>query len=119
MYYLYHIPKRKEWGCTKHLKKRIRNLGYEFSDIDRIITCGNIDMAADMERDLNIEYNYGWNERHDYRVVSKMNKPFTKAAQSKGGITQSSKIINCPHCGKSGKGMIMGRWHMDNCKFKI
>ena len=119
MYYLYHIPKRKEWGCTKHLKKRIRNLGYQFSDIDRIITCGNEDMAADMERDLNIEYNYGWNERHDYRVVSKMNKPFTKAAQSKGGITQSSKIKKCPYCNIISSGVAYHRWHGDNCKFNL
>ena len=118
MYYLYHIPKRKEWGCTKHLNKRIRNLGYEFSDIDRIITCGNIDMAADMERDLNIEYNYGWSERHDYRVVTKMTIPFNKKAQSKGGITQSSKIKKCPYCNIISSGVAYYRWHGDNCKLK-
>ncbi len=118
MYYLYHIPKRKEWGCTKYLDKWIKTLGYTISGVDRIITAGNINKAANMEKQLNIEYGYGWSERHDYRVVCKMNKPFDKKSQSKGGITQSSKIIKCPHCNKIGKGMIMGRWHMDNCRLK-
>ena len=118
MYTLYHIPKRKEWGCTKHLKRRIKTLGYELSDIIEIINIPDLNTAADMERELNIKYGYGWSERHDYRVVTKLANPFTKEQQSKGGKVQSSKIINCPHCGKSGKGMIMGRWHMDNCKLK-
>ena len=116
MFYIYHIPKRKEWGCTKHLKRRIKKLGYSESDLEKVITVSDINEAADMERELNIQYGYGWKERNDYRVVTKIYKPFTKESQSKGGITQSSIITKCPHCGKVGKGMIMQRWHWDNCK---
>jgi hypothetical protein len=116
MYTLYHIPKRKEWGCTKNLKRRVKSIGYELSDVVETIEILDKNIAADTEKELNIRDGYGWSERHDYRVVTKMNKPFTKEQQSKGGRIQSSKHITCPHCGKSGKGMIMGRWHMDNCK---
>jgi hypothetical protein len=73
-YYLYHIPQRKEWGCTANLNRRLRSLKYKIEDVDRVITCGNVDMAADMERDLNIEYGYGWNPSQDYRRVIKMAK---------------------------------------------
>ena len=67
MYYVYHIPKRAEWGCTNNLERRLKQLDYQFSDLDRVITDGNIDKAADMERDMNIEYGYGWNTSRDYR----------------------------------------------------
>jgi len=72
MYYIYHIPKRKEWGCTKFLEKRVKKLGYTISDIDRVILVSDIDKAADMERDLNIEYGYGWHEYCDYRHLIKI-----------------------------------------------
>lgn len=27
-------------------------------------------------------------------------------------------VSECPHCGKSGKGTVMKKWHFDNCKMK-
>lgn len=41
--------------------------------------------------------------------------------QTKINMSISAKkkpFLTCPHCGKSGKGGIMKRWHFDNCKFK-
>ena len=70
MFYIYHIPKRGEWGCTINLERRLKTLDYKFSDLDRVITVGNINKAADMERELNIEYGYGWNISQDYRKIS-------------------------------------------------
>lgn len=32
-------------------------------------------------------------------------------------IKENKKIVHCPHCGKSGKGVIMRRWHFQNCKY--
>ena len=29
---------------------------------------------------------------------------------------EKSKIVVCPHCGKEGQMIIMGRWHFDKCK---
>ena len=72
MYTLYHIPNRKEWGCTTDLDRRLSKLNYSHNDLDRVITVGNIDKAADMEKQLNLEYGYGWNESQDYRRVTKM-----------------------------------------------
>ena len=117
MYYIYHITKRKEWGCTTNLNKRLNQLGYIENDLDRLIIVGNIQKASEMEKELNLEYGYGWSERHDYRIITKLGKPFSKNSQSKGGITQSSRLLNCPHCNKSGKGMIMFKWHFDRCRF--
>ena len=118
MFYLYHI-KGKKWGCTKHLKRRLKVQGFEMSDVAEIIEVLDKNTAAEKEKKLNLDFGYRWSDREDYRVVTKITKSFTNKARSKGGKIQSSKIIVCPHCRKIGKGMIMGRWHMDNCKLKI
>lgn len=34
------------------------------------------------------------------------------------GLGVKQKIVECPHCGKSGGSQTMKRWHFDNCKFK-
>jgi hypothetical protein len=72
MYTLYHIPNRKEWGCTNNLNGRLQKLGYSILDVDKIIEVNDIDGAAEMEKQLNLEYGYGWNESQDYRRVTKM-----------------------------------------------
>jgi hypothetical protein len=71
MFTLYHIPKRKEWGCTKNLTKRLKTLSYNIEDISDIILESDINKAADLEKKLNIEYGYGWNSSRDYRLQVK------------------------------------------------
>ena len=83
MYTLYHIPNRKEWGCTTNLEKRLKRLNYTSNDLDRVITVSNIDKAASMEKQLNLEYGYGWNESQDYRRVTKMGLVGSKIGASK------------------------------------
>ena len=34
------------------------------------------------------------------------------------GTHQNFRPLECPHCGKQGKGSIMLRWHFDNCKLR-
>jgi len=148
MYYIYHIPQRKEWGCTSNLNKRLSQLGYTEIDLDRVIIAGNIDKADALEAEMNIEYGYKWNPHFSYKRVLNMstyesqlkgNKAITIEQRKKGGITQSKineitgqwksirnlgayaagkKINTCPHCGTTGKGNGMWRWHGDNCKSK-
>jgi hypothetical protein len=71
MYTLYHIPKRKEWGCTKYFEKRISNLGYQLSDVVETIIETDIDIASELEKELNIRDGYGWNSSRDYRLMVK------------------------------------------------
>ena len=102
MYTIYHIPKRQEWGCTDNLNRRLRQLGYTINDLDRVITCGNIDMAADMEKELNLEYGYGWNSSRDYRmakknaILSNKTQSILKLSKSKlqGSILGNNNLIN-------------------------
>lgn len=82
MYSLYHI-KGVKWGCTKNLEKRLKNQGYSISDLDRLITVGNIDKAAEMEKELNLEYGYKWDNSLEYKRVCSM--------ASKGGINVHKK----------------------------
>jgi hypothetical protein len=91
-YYIYHIPKRKEWGCTKNLNNRLRQLGYNENDLDRVIICGNVDMASELEKQMNIEYGYGWNETRDYRRIIQVAKNIKSEHRSKGG--KKSAIVN-------------------------
>ena len=35
---------------------------------------------------------------------------------SKGGPVTASRVYTCKHCGKTGKGPTMNRWHNNNCK---
>lgn len=121
MYTLYHISERKEWGCTENLNRRLRQLNYKIEDVDRVITCGNVDMAADMERELNIQYNYGWNSSRDYRNA-KRNAILSNKFQSKlkldkskiqGKILGDSNLIN-GHMAKiqslGGKAVVASDW---------
>ena len=84
MFYLYHIPKRQQWGCTQNLQKRLKALhkrkGYTINDVTQIITYTDIDQAADMERELNLKYGYGWNKSRDYRVAISKSSNGGKAA---------------------------------------
>jgi len=41
-----------------------------------------------------------------------------KKYQSSGGKALAKLERTCPHCSKTGKGVVMGRWHFDNCKKK-
>lgn len=89
MYYIYHI-KGKKWGCTKNLNQRLKRQGYSISDCANIITVGNIDLASKMEKELNIEYGYQWQDTQNYKYVTK--KWCTKDASIKGA--KNSGIAN-------------------------
>jgi hypothetical protein len=99
MYYVYHIPKRHQWGCTDNLKRRMKRLnkrkGYTINDIEQILTFTDIDEAADTERDLNLKYGYGWNKSRDYREAC-------RKAQSGG---EAAAIVNT----KSGQIQELGK----------
>lgn len=137
MFYVYHIPKRRQWGCTNNLEKRIKKLkyrkGYTLNDVEQIITFTDIDEAADAERDLNLKYGYGWNSSRDYRVVitkakaggeaaAKVNtesKQIHQLGKTSMGAQASAKIIRvCPHCDKAVKGNTYFKWHGENCRYK-
>ena len=116
MYYLYHIPKREQWGCTDNLERRIKDLkkrkGYTINDVTQIITYTDIDQAADMERELNLKYGYGWNRSRDYRVVI--------AKASKAGIAASKVNVasgQIQELGKTAMG-VEARWKKVGVKIK-
>jgi hypothetical protein len=103
MFYVYHIPKRKQWGCTANLERRLKALynrrGYTINDVTQILTFTDIDEAADTEKELNLKYGYGWNPSRDYRVaLEKSYKGGKKAAE----VNVASGLV--AELGKSGKG---------------
>jgi hypothetical protein len=67
-YYIYHIEGVK-WGCTINLEKRLKVQGYNIASIKEVIEKYDIDEAAELEKQLNIEYNYSWNDGQDYRMI--------------------------------------------------
>ncbi len=144
MFTLYHIEGKK-WGMTEQkLERRLWQQNLKIDDVSNVITCGNLDMAADMERDLNIRDGYGWNESRDYRNVIKWRRCSWTAEDAlrgaiKGGQTavlsgqlqsicsmggkvggkiagrlQSQKEYICPTCNRKGRGNRFVS-HIKNC----
>lgn len=48
--------------------------------------------------------------------VSDETKAKMSAAKRGKSPKQNSYIAVCPHCGKEGQRVALGRWHFDNCK---
>jgi len=120
MYTLYHIEGKK-WGMTfRKVERRLWEQGYSIYDCDRIILVGNIDKASDMERDLNIEYGYGWKKSENYKHMIKIAEQNRKCSWTnddrmkgsiKGGKTAvlSGQLLSvCSSGGKVG-GKIAGK----------
>lgn len=87
MYTLYHI-KGIKWGCTNHLRERLHSQGYTESDVYETIVVDDIDIATQMEEDLNKRDGYGWNPSQNYkRVVAagRRRGPFKPHEYKKGG----------------------------------
>lgn len=91
MFTLYHIPKRKEWGCTNNLINRLKTLSYNIQDVSDVIIESDINKAADLERKLNIEYGYGWNSSRDYRIITAKGLKGTNS--KKAAITRKKNHI--------------------------
>ncbi len=98
MYTLYHIPGKK-WGCTiQKLSRRLWEQGYSINDIDRAITVINKDKAAEMEKQLNLEYGYSWKASEDYRNITKLAESnrkcgFTKEQRLKGALKGGKSAV--------------------------
>ncbi len=103
-YYVYHIQKRQEWGCTTNLNRRLKQLGYSVNDVVEVLSFTNIDEAADTERELNIRDGYGWNTGRDYRNIIKNQKPGGGGGFNNIPIEQRKKTasINGKNCHLSG-----------------
>ena len=92
MYYLYHI-KGVKWGCTKDLEIRLKKQRYSISDLDRLITVGNINLASKMEKELNLEYGYKWQDSQDYRFIT---TKFCSKGCSEKGAKNSGEVTRIP-----------------------
>jgi hypothetical protein len=102
MYIVYHIPQRKEWGCTKDLKDRLKNSIYDIKDVDKVILVDDMDEAAELEKSLNLEYGYGWNSSRDYRLM-------VKRAKLSNKIQSDKKLEAC-----KARGTVQGNINVQN-----
>ena len=91
-YTLYHI-KGKKWGCTTRLNRRLRDQGYSIEDVYETETYNDIDIAADREKELNLECGYDWNDRHDFRIVSNMGKVQGRRNAENGHMDEIRKKV--------------------------
>ena len=44
--------------------------------------------------------------------------PEMKAKSASSPNNPNKVQATCPHCGKTGQKLVMGKWHFDRCKFK-
>lgn len=80
-----------------------------------------LDSFANKMRSVNLGrvHNEIQNTRHSELMRGRKHSEQTKEKMSesrKGRILAKVIEQTCPHCGKSGKGNAMIRWHFDNCK---
>ena len=145
MYTLYHIQGKK-WGMTKQkLSIRLWQQNLKKDDVVDVITFDALDVAADMERELNIRDGYGWNDSRDYRNITKNRKcSWTTEDRLKGSLKGGKSAVEsgqlksicsmggkiggkiagkissqieriCPNCNRIGKGNRFVS-HIKNCK---
>lgn len=81
MYYIYHIEGIKI-GCTKDLKRRMKDQNFKSYEI--LESYDDINIAAERERELSIQYGYGWNQSQDYRRIT---TAATLEQKREGGIS--------------------------------
>lgn len=81
----------------------------EFGDKMRAINSGRVHSEEQNIRHSQIMRG----RKHSQETIAKM------SASRKGRILAKVIEQTCPHCGKSGKGNAMIRWHFDNCKDKL
>jgi hypothetical protein len=86
-YYIYHIPGVKI-GCTKQLKKRIRNQRY--TEYEILETHTDIYIASDRERELQKEYGYKMDTSYYWETLIAQ-KHISNEARVRGG-KQASKV---------------------------
>lgn len=126
-YTIYHIPGIKI-GCTSQLERRLKIQGY--TDYEVLEVHEDIEKASVREKELQREYGYN-KDSASYLQVREMGLVGSwkggKVARESGQLDSvrhigqrknSITIRTCPHCGKTGKGLIMFRFHFDKCKYK-
>ncbi len=149
MYYIYHI-KGVKWGCTKRsVKRRVWEQGYTLNDVCEIVEQSDINIASDLEKELNIRDGYSWNDSQDYRVILKAAEaakladydryihtftkeecvlgaymagkyPTQKARNARRtNMNKLNEYKTCPHCGIYSRGLGYNRYHGDKCKLNL
>lgn len=88
--------------------------------------CGDLQRKRNAERVANGTHPWLGGAVHRRRVAEGTH-PFLggeiqrkyAAERVANGTHHNFRPLECPHCGKQGKGSIMLRWHFDHCKNKI
>jgi hypothetical protein len=66
---------------------------------------------AGMNRPCSVETREKISKIHKGKVVSEE----TRQKMRENALNQNRKQVTCPHCGKSGGGLSMSKWHFNNC----
>lgn len=83
---------------------------------------GNWNKKFRQESSIGFENNPNYNKSEQHKIDAAKGAAIAAANQTTGfqtgaaGRASGKKIHICPHCGLTGKGPTMGRWHFDNCK---
>lgn len=99
MYYIYHIPNVK-WGCTNNLTRRKKQQSNY--NITEWIEEEDLDKADALEKKLNIDYGYPWNDSQSYKQMLSLDRSYGGSASSKKKWeTNRDKMLE--QCKRSGK----------------
>ncbi len=109
--------------CTAQTKRKIS----EMSVIRERFLHDKPKMKSEMKllrekwkKDSHVEYWASEAAKKHKEVISQVHAGKTVSDETKKKLSEKStereaRILTCPHCGKTGKGRVMFRWHFDAC----
>lgn len=92
--------------------------GFEWTERTTLVQCGRRAAESGMLDQIR-EENWRNNYEKMLRAMRETGRRHTESGHiQRIGAASMARELECPHCGKQGKGAIMGRWHFENCKLK-
>jgi HNH endonuclease len=112
-----------EWQ-SRQAKKRVSNGTHNFIGgklIKKLVQEGKHPAQKQENRIMQRERNLSLSKegKHPWQNPDIARYREKKKAEEGHHNFQNPETIECPHCGKIGKGFVMRRWHLDNCKENI
>jgi NUMOD3 motif. len=137
-HYNIHASQGDWYACTAILQRLKRKLDSIDGIIDTTVLKGEMHpmygknhseetkrKISENHHDVSGENNPMYGKKHSDESKEKMSnklkgngKGVPKSAETRRKMSESVRLLTCPHCGKSAKGNSMKRWHFDNCKRK-
>jgi hypothetical protein len=102
---------KKKLSAMANLRRVLSGEDYE---------AAKVELKAGWKKESHVEYWSSEAAKKHKEVISQVHAGKTVSDETKKKLSEKStereaRILTCPHCGKTGKGRVMFRWHFDAC----